>query len=470
MPRGPHPTEPDVFDDRRNLADLIWQDQAATIEAGGKTNPHMSVLAHIGYRKWGLCVSGYTRIDSTLAKARVLRAFYGKPFLPELERHLNGIGWRPAPDRLCEERNAYLESYVEIDEDGTVRWGFQDTVGRDLRFKAFCSRFELVVCNGPDHVARSVSAEWDNETSIEALGLTDDDYRFVVSAGKDMWWFGELRFQQHHRNHFDFAERDGHWIELEDQGWEWDGETPDSVRIHTEAVLSSEARAARQAEREESQTEAERMLAEREAEEARYAERKANANMRIVAMAQRNWKGDRLHPSRNYGANWYRTLWALGYRPRVWHGSLIQPEPTEPFTSADARNEVRHWDGWRPFADELERLERLDGTHVATEDASGDTDDAAVADAGLTPEPQEKPTVRADVLATVRRYYESTQRKPPWYGENWYRVLLTFGESPDWHGDREAPTEPFTSADAREQAQLWSGWTPIANELERIGR
>lgn len=351
--RQPHPKEPDVFDDRRALADLIFQDQVEQIKDDGKINPHMSALYWLGYRKWGIA-SSFSPPDSTVRRKRLLNAFYGKPFYAELERHLNGIGWKRPPDREAEERVPVLEGYVEIDEAGIISWGFRDTPGRELIFAQFCERFELIVYNGPDHVARETSTKWDNITSIQALGLTDDDYRFEVAAVKDVWWFGNLRTRRHRAERFDFAEVDGVWVELEDQGWEWDGEWEGSQREHTAASIKQQEQDTEQ------ETKAEQMLAEAEAERAKYANRKANANMRIVAMAQRYFKGDQLHPSRNYGKNWFRTLWALGYRPRVWHGALNHPEPIAPFTAADARNEEKVWDGWRPFREELERLESLE--------------------------------------------------------------------------------------------------------------
>lgn len=348
--RQPHPREPDVHDDRRELADAIFADQAATIEAGGKINAHMSALYWLGYRDWGIAHS-FTPPDSTRRRARLLNDFHGKPFHAELERHLNGIGWSRPPDREAEPRAAPLDAYVEIDGN-VVRWGFRDTPGRELIFKAHCERFELVVLDGDAHVAHRTSTEWDNEITIESLGLTDDDYRFEVSAGKDGWWGSTLRFMRHRGEWFDFAEIDGVWVELEFQGREWDGEWTGSQRTHTAADRTEPADAPAEP------SDAEKRHAAAEAERAHYANRKARANMRVVAMAQRNFNGDKLHPGRHYGANWFRTLWALGHRPRVWHGSLVQPEPTEPFTAADARREERVWDGWRPFREELERLER----------------------------------------------------------------------------------------------------------------
>lgn len=358
--RLPHPTEPDVFDDRRELADAIFHDQVATLNAGrtGKDLcPYMSALYWLGYRKWGIATS-LTTLDSPRRRRRLLNAFHGKPFYAELERHLNGIGWQRPPDRECEERVAYFECYCDITEDGRVLFGLRDTPGRELRFKAHCERVELIVIDGGDHVARAVApadSPYEGITSIQELGLTDDDYRFEVSAVKDTWWFGQLRAMRHTGKWFDYAEIDGDWVELEAQGRDWDGEWAGSTRVHTAANLPKE-------EEKENNQQAE-IVVRAEQERAKYAARKAEANMRVVAMAQRNFNGDKLMPSRGYGANWFRTLWALGYRPHTWHGSLVQSEPTEPFTSADARREVKIWDGWIPFAEEIERLEKMETNH-----------------------------------------------------------------------------------------------------------
>ena len=75
------------------------------------------------------------------------------------------------------------------------------------------------------------------------------------------------------------------------------------------------------------------------------------------------------------------------------------------------------------------------------------------------------------LVAKVQRYYEANQHKAGRnYGANWYRVLIAFGATPTWSGPGAAPTTAFSADDAAKQEEIWAGWRPIRQELERLER
>ncbi len=74
-------------------------------------------------------------------------------------------------------------------------------------------------------------------------------------------------------------------------------------------------------------------------------------------------------------------------------------------------------------------------------------------------------TARGNIAGTVKRYHDNNKNRPGYAG-NWARVLVALGWTlPDapWN-----TAEPFTVAEAQAQEALWSGWTPIRQELERL--
>ncbi|MDE0216631.1 MAG: hypothetical protein OXN79_08665, partial [bacterium] len=74
-------------------------------------------------------------------------------------------------------------------------------------------------------------------------------------------------------------------------------------------------------------------------------------------------------------------------------------------------------------------------------------------------------TARGNIAGTVKRYHDNNKNRPGYAG-NWARVLVALGWTlPDapWN-----TAEPFTVAEAQAQESLWSGWTPIRQELERL--
>ncbi|MCY4294016.1 MAG: aryl-sulfate sulfotransferase, partial [Acidimicrobiaceae bacterium] len=66
-----------------------------------------------------------------------------------------------------------------------------------------------------------------------------------------------------------------------------------------------------------------------------------------------------------------------------------------------------------------------------------------------------------DLIQLVRGYHDSNRPKSG-YNQNWLRVLIAFG------AETSGTLEPFTAAEARNGEQVWDGWTPIRQELERL--
>ncbi len=75
--------------------------------------------------------------------------------------------------------------------------------------------------------------------------------------------------------------------------------------------------------------------------------------------------------------------------------------------------------------------------------------------------------VPESLVRAVRGYYESNKDKANRnFGENWLRVLIAFGDTGDF---QVAPgLTPFTAAEARTQENVWSGWKPVREALEKI--
>ena len=68
-----------------------------------------------------------------------------------------------------------------------------------------------------------------------------------------------------------------------------------------------------------------------------------------------------------------------------------------------------------------------------------------------------------NLVRTVRGYYNSNKNKPNRnYGENWFRVLIAFGD------ETHDTLTPYTAEEARKSEKVWSGWRPVRQELERL--
>ena len=79
------------------------------------------------------------------------------------------------------------------------------------------------------------------------------------------------------------------------------------------------------------------------------------------------------------------------------------------------------------------------------------------------------PQAGSKITKTVKHYYTVNVAKGR--GENWDRVLIAFGENSALkrNAERTEPLAPYTSAEAKEGVQKWSGWRPVYEELKRLG-
>ena len=67
------------------------------------------------------------------------------------------------------------------------------------------------------------------------------------------------------------------------------------------------------------------------------------------------------------------------------------------------------------------------------------------------------------LVALVRGYHDGNKGRPD-YNQNWFRALIAFG------AETSNTLQPFTVADARAEEQVWDGWKPVREELERLER
>ena len=82
-------------------------------------------------------------------------------------------------------------------------------------------------------------------------------------------------------------------------------------------------------------------------------------------------------------------------------------------------------------------------------------------DETAAPSPTVSECVSDELMATAKRLYERNRHKPPQYAENWFSVLVAFGErTPDqWTADGRTIT-PMTAASARQR-----GWKRFGDAL-----
>ncbi|MCY4192699.1 MAG: aryl-sulfate sulfotransferase [bacterium] len=66
-----------------------------------------------------------------------------------------------------------------------------------------------------------------------------------------------------------------------------------------------------------------------------------------------------------------------------------------------------------------------------------------------------------DLIGLVRRYHDANRTRSD-YDQNWFRVLIAFGN------ETSDTLEPFTAAEATAQEAVWDGWEAIRQELERL--
>ena len=67
---------------------------------------------------------------------------------------------------------------------------------------------------------------------------------------------------------------------------------------------------------------------------------------------------------------------------------------------------------------------------------------------------------KSSIVSTVEGYYERNKNRAPNYGQDWKRVLVSFGERDD--------DTAFSVDEARARQAAWVGWKPVADELQRL--
>lgn len=221
--RHPRPKVPDVDDNRRKMAELLYADSLVAAKAGEPPDPDVrAALDWIGYRDWVLPHHGYTPPDSPLRRRQMLDALRGKPYITALTQIILDIGWTEPPDRECEKRfDLAFDRYVEI-RDGVLHWGLKETMERDLIFHMRYDILRLEVHDRGDvirtYTIRPREDGWDNSFDMVEEGLADDDYRF-------MFWCMNSGGTENARSAFDMAIVEGEWRRLSYQGYDWDGES-----------------------------------------------------------------------------------------------------------------------------------------------------------------------------------------------------------------------------------------------------
>ena len=176
-----------------------------------------SALEGLGYKDWGIGSSTPPVTPSRRSRLFDLTANY--EWAGKLKDIVLALGFNPE-FRDCGRAWDPLEAFVAIDKYGDdMQWGLLETRGRHLA----CWRFDHLRLEVQDHGETLVTKtteglRFTNPTSLSALGLDDDDYRFVIavadSAGKGGW----------NRYNIDMAIIDGVWTQLDYQGRDWDGE------------------------------------------------------------------------------------------------------------------------------------------------------------------------------------------------------------------------------------------------------
>ena len=94
--------------------------------------------------------------------------------------------------------------------------------------------------------------------------------------------------------------------------------------------------------------------------------------------------------------------------------------------------------------------------------AVSDDDDPPQPAQTQTPQEQISHCLTGNILQTVRGYYDANKNKPPNYGKNWKRVLITF------HDVQDAHLKPYTAAEALQSETRWSGWKPVREAIQCI--
>ncbi len=167
------------------------------------------------------------------------------------------------------------------------------------------------------------------------------------------------------------------------------------------------------------------------------------------------------------GATGYRVEWeatdglnaAAGVRDGVTETAFTIAHNMPAATSLTVKVIPEHVDG----EGQTQVLDKLAGTAVLAL-GSGPSDSVALQDA--TPQGPTEAALKACVpdglMATAERLYERNRQKPPHYAENWFSVLMAFGQRTpaQWTADDRLLT-PMSAASARQR-----GWKRFGDALE----
>lgn len=214
------------------LAEEVYADYIEQFKVNkGSAANEASALAGLGYSDWIIGGSSYTRPETPRRRMKVLERLQDKPYFAVLTRAFNNLGFNP-PERDCGKRVEPLDQYVNITKDSILEWGLRTSLGMDILLCEY-DRLYLKVHDHGEVVATRVTEGLvlNNAITLEALGLTDDDYRFEVGYEGNFGWGGVLAEPGtgHPRGGrwFDWAVVEGVWKELDYQGYDWDGEYRD---------------------------------------------------------------------------------------------------------------------------------------------------------------------------------------------------------------------------------------------------
>lgn len=221
MNKDPHPTEPDVADDRQALAEKLYADVESALRAGRQPVAALyAALFWLGYRAWILGSRGFTPPDTLRRRERLFRDLEGRPYHDDVVRIVAALGWERPPNREAAPKFEQLKPVVKVFGDH-IQWGLDISLNRDL---VFGCRYNLLRLRVEDHQKTQFSLDlrppqdgWSRVVDMVAAGLTDDDYRIIVECLHDAT-------AERASYPFDFAAENGEWNRLTFQGQDWDGE------------------------------------------------------------------------------------------------------------------------------------------------------------------------------------------------------------------------------------------------------
>ncbi|MDE0331010.1 MAG: hypothetical protein OXL41_04010 [Nitrospinae bacterium] len=227
MSRQPEPRIPFEEDSIHELAETIYADYVEGVLARADTWGRAGALDGLGYKDWIVGGQSYTPPETPKRRAKVLGKLIQKPYYADLAKALDERGFNP-PQRDCGKRTAPVEIWFEI-SDGVLSYGLKETLGRDLMTARY-DRMYLKAIDGEEIVAVHTGIlSGPNSAELDALGLTDDDYRFELGLEGERAWRGGGAakpgegFPRQAEWH-DWAIVDGAWKQIGFQGRDWDGE------------------------------------------------------------------------------------------------------------------------------------------------------------------------------------------------------------------------------------------------------